>query len=419
LPNRNFSTGSLINMTNENLSSKLRVILFLLAATALPAGEIIAQGTYTPNIDLPYVNDGNVRHMLDLYTPNGATGPVPLIIWIHGGGWQSGSKSLNPNGPQIRYAQNGYAVASLNYRLSGEAIFPAQIHDCKAAIRWLRANAATYNLDPARFGVWGSSAGGHLAALVATSNDVTDMEGTVGANPGFSSRVQAAGDWFGPTDFLQMDTQAKQAGCGGSTHDSPTSPESLLLGCSIQTCPDAAARANPMTYVSGDDPPIFIQHGLTDCTVSYGQSQILQTLFQSIGHDSSLSLFAATGHGGAAFTTPENLAFLDNFWDQKLRVPTNPLIESVRIFRKSREIGQLIPGTLGSLYRIKISGRNLGPDSKIILNGVERGGELSGVGELTIHGFPGTVISGQAFTLQVRNANGRYSNVIRPVVQPN
>ncbi|MBA4184663.1 MAG: alpha/beta hydrolase, partial [Acidobacteria bacterium] len=132
------------------------------------------------------LDDGNVAHKLDLYVPNGTTSPVPLIVWIHGG-WQNGDKSLGPNSHPLRYARSGYAVASINYRLSGEAIFPAQIYDCKAAIRWLRANASQYNLDVTRFGVWGQSAGGHLASLVGTSNDVTDLEGTLGGNLQYSS----------------------------------------------------------------------------------------------------------------------------------------------------------------------------------------------------------------------------------------
>ena len=148
--------------------------------------------------DLVYVGNGHERHKLDLFVPEKADGPLPLIIWVHGGGWQNGSKD---GCPPLRdgYTERGYAVASINYRLSGHAVFPAQIEDCKAAIRWLRAHAKEYNLDPQRFGVWGSSAGGHLVALIGTSGDVKEFD--VGANLDQSSRVQAVCDYYGPTDF--------------------------------------------------------------------------------------------------------------------------------------------------------------------------------------------------------------------------
>jgi hypothetical protein len=148
--------------------------------------------------DLVYVEGGHERHKLDLYLPEKADGPLPLIIWVHGGGWQNGSKD---GCPPLRggYIERGYAVASINYRLSGHAVFPAQIEDCKAAIRWLRAHAKEYGLDAKRFGVWGSSAGGHLVALLGTSGDVKEFD--VGANLDQSSRVQAVCDYYGPTDF--------------------------------------------------------------------------------------------------------------------------------------------------------------------------------------------------------------------------
>lgn len=180
-----------------------------------------AQNTYTTYSDLSYVNDGNAKHKLDLYVPNNTTSPVPLIIWIHGGAWRSGDKQLAPNSFPLRYARNGYAVASINYRLSDEAIFPAQIYDCKAAVRWLRANASAYNLDVTRIGAWGLSAGGHLASLLGTGGDVTDLEGNVGGNLQHSSRVQAVVDWFGPTDFLLTDAQEAAQGCPFENHDRP------------------------------------------------------------------------------------------------------------------------------------------------------------------------------------------------------
>ena len=165
--------------------------------------------------NLEYVKGGHERQKLDLYVPDKADGPLPVIVWVHPGAWMFGGKE---ECPAIPFLSKGYAVASINHRYSRQSPFPAQIEDCKAAIRWLRANAKTYNLDTERFGVWGASSGGHLSALLGTSGDVKDLEGTQGET-GPSSRVQAVVDWFGPTDVAKM----------GGMHDNSDSPESRLL----------------------------------------------------------------------------------------------------------------------------------------------------------------------------------------------
>ncbi len=155
-----------------------------LAPSRLPEGVEVLR-------DLPYIEDGHERHRLDLYLPQKAEGQLPLIVWIHGGAWQAGSK----NGcPAVSFVGKGYAVASINYRLSQHAVFPAQIEDCKAAIRWLRAQAKKYHLAPDHVGVWGASAGGHLVALLGTSGNVKEFEGE-GGNLDQSSRVQCVVDW--------------------------------------------------------------------------------------------------------------------------------------------------------------------------------------------------------------------------------
>ena len=378
---------------------------------------ISAQNTYATYSDLSYVNDGNNAHKLDLYVPNGATSPVPLIVWIHGGGWQNGDKQLGSNSYPLRYARNGYSVASINYRLSGEAIFPAQIYDVKAAIRWLRANAAQYNLDATRFGAWGPSAGGHLASLAGTSNDVADLEGTLGGNLQYSSRVQAVVDWYGVIDFLQQDVLLAQNGCPNPNHNSPDSPESRLIGCAIQTCPEAVRRANPMTYVTPDDPPFFIEHGTSDCTSAPGQSLLFQTFFQSVGHDSSLTILQGAGHGGPQFTAESNLVLVDAFWNAKLRQPINPLINSIKVYRKSSEVNHFRLGALGSLYRISIFGINFQADNKILVNGVEKGVSFKNGDEIVIYGLPGRIPSSGEIKIQIRSSNGRYSNVLRTEIR--
>ena len=149
--------------------------------------------------NVAYVTNGHERHKLDLFIPAGTTNALPLIIWVHGGAWMGGSKEQCPALP---YLQKGYAVASINYRLSQHAIFPAQIEDCKAAVRWLRAHAKENNLDPDRFAVWGASAGGHLVALLGTAGDVKKFD--VGPNLEVSSRVQAVVDCFGSFSYDNM-----------------------------------------------------------------------------------------------------------------------------------------------------------------------------------------------------------------------
>jgi acetyl esterase/lipase len=256
--------------------------------------------------DLQYVKGGHERQRLDLYLPKKPDGPLPVIIWVHGGAWLAGSKE--GAGPALPFVGKGYAVASINYRLSQHAKFPAQIEDCKAAIRWLRANARTYHLDPDRFGAWGASAGGHLVALLGTSGDVKDLEGHEGA-PDQSSRVQAVVDWFGPTDVTKM----------GGSHDQPDSPEAGLLGGPVQENKDKAARANPMTYVSKDDPPFLIMHGDKDMTVPFGQSELLQEALRKAGVDATFRPVTGAGHGGREFSSEENRTLIEEFFDQHLK----------------------------------------------------------------------------------------------------
>ena len=196
--------------------------------------------------------------------PEQAGGPLPLVIWVHGGGWQNGSKDACP--PLRRgYVARGYAVASINYRLSGHAVFPAQIEDCKAAVRWLRARAPEYGLDPDRFGVWGSSAGGHLAALLGTSGDVKEFER--GAHLDQSSRVQAVCDEYGPTDFTVFVTTPGYEG-----HGRAESPESRLLGGAVRENAAKAARANPVTFSPAEPPFPSARYEDRSCDTSAGCS---------------------------------------------------------------------------------------------------------------------------------------------------
>ncbi|MBM84206.1 MAG: esterase [Planctomycetaceae bacterium] len=241
--------------------------------------------------DLEYSKPDGKPQLLDVYVPDDADGQMPVIVWIHGGAWRTGSKNRSP---APRFLGQGYVVVSINYRLSQVARYPAQVHDCKAAIRWLRANSKRFNIDPKRIGVWGSSAGGHLVALLGTSGGAKSLEG-LGGNADQSSNVQAVCDFFGPTDFLQMDAHSQPK--APIIHDAATSPESQLIGGPIQQNPKKVAAANPITYVSKDDPPFLIVHGDRDRLVPHHQSQILHDALKKAGVKSTLHIVKGGGHG--------------------------------------------------------------------------------------------------------------------------
>jgi acetyl esterase/lipase len=273
------------------------LLLSLLAASSLPltaqpssrGGKItLPQGTIVHR-DVAYVPGGHERQRLDLYVPAGGAN-LPLIINVHGGAFRMGSKE---DGVPVEYLTEGYAVASINYRLSQHATFPAQIEDCKAAVRWLRANAGEYGLDPDRFAAWGASAGGHLAAMLGTTSDTPEF--AVGPNLDASSRVQAVVDYFGPTDFLQMDAHRLP---NGQVHDGADSPESRLVGGAIQENRERTVRANPITYVTAGDPPFLICHGDQDPLVPHHQSELLKAALEQAGVPVTFYTVRGAGHGG-------------------------------------------------------------------------------------------------------------------------
>ena len=238
--------------------------------------------------DLAYVANGHERQKLDLYLPKDSTN-LPLIINIPGGAFRAGSKE---QGVPLDYLRQGYAVASINYRLSQHAKFPAQIQDCKAAVRWLRAHSGEYRLDPNHFAAWGASAGGHLAAMLGTTGDTKEFD--VGENLEQSSRVQAVVDYFGPTDFLQMDAHRPP---GGQIHDSANSPESELIGGALQENQDKAAKANPIAYVTKNAPPFLICHGDQDMLVPHYESELLEAALKRAGVPATFYTVKGAGHG--------------------------------------------------------------------------------------------------------------------------
>ena len=221
--------------------------------------------------------------------------------------------------------RRGFAVASINYRLSQQAVFPAQIQDCKAAVRFLRKNADKYHLNPDHFGAWGASAGGHLVALLGTSGDGKDLEpeaeagvgAGAGTNAPVSSRVQAVVDWFGPTDLTMMARQAPPD--SQMDHDAADAPEALLIGGPVQQNKEKAARANPITYVSKDDPPVLIMHGDKDNLVPFGQSELLDKALKAAGVEVTFVPVPNNGHGGPGFSTPVNRQRIQDFFTKHLK----------------------------------------------------------------------------------------------------
>ncbi len=294
-------------MTKIALSPSLwcGLLLWLGSAVFLPA-QTPAPREFR---DVPYVTGGHERQRLNLFLPSVApgAGKMPLIVSVHGGGWDGGNKEQAFPGPLL---ERGYAVASIDYRLSRDAIYPAQIEDCKAAIRWLRAHAADYGIDPARIGVWGASAGGHLVALLGTTGQTRRFD--MGENLDQSSAVSCVVDWFGPSDFLH---------CWGTSSDPNvrsyiTGPfAAKLLGGPAREHEDLAHAASPIEFVDAHTAPFLIQHGDKDPVVPLSQSQILDAALKKAGVESTLVVVPGAGHGDAAFlqgsVIDQTLAFFD------------------------------------------------------------------------------------------------------------
>ena len=258
---------------------------------------------------------------LDIYLPDEGNGPFRVIISIHGGAFMFGDKADGQVNPMLEGLKHGYAVVSINYRLSGEALFPKNINDVKAAIRWVKANAATYKMNPDKIVVWGGSAGGNLSALAGTSADVKELEDLSLGNANQSSRVQAVVDWFGPTNFLLMDGQLKETGNGKSDHSDANSPESKLMGQKITEIPSKVQLANPETYISKDDPPFLIEHGTKDQLVPTQQSvNFAAKLIPVLGKEKvTIHLLEDARHGGPQFETKENLELVFQFLNAVLK----------------------------------------------------------------------------------------------------
>ena len=277
----------------------MRILLFLIGLT------VVAAPTHK---DIEYaVVDGHSLK-LDIYLPE-AKNPL-LVLWIHGGGWRKGSKERC----HVSWlAEHGFAVASINYRLTNKAKFPAQIHDCKGALRWLRANSAKYGYRADRVVVGGSSAGGHLAALLGVTHGIAELEGTVGGNLDQSSKVTAIVNFFGPMDFrLRSRTQPERANAAGG-------PVALLLGGGADKLTEAAKLASPAFHVTADDPPMLAFHGGKDKTVLLDQAHRIDEVYRKAGLSIDLQILKGAGHGGNVFYKGASREYLLEFLRTQLR----------------------------------------------------------------------------------------------------
>ena len=281
--------------------------LLIFSAVLMTATDASAQKPTFANV--PYVTGGGERQQLDIYLPANwqEAEKLPVLVWIHGGAWYAGSKDGLPG---REFLAQGYACVSINYRLSQQAVFPAQIEDCKAAIRWLRANAGTYHLDPEKIGVWGSSAGGHLAAMLGTTGHVKDFD--VGENLDQSSVVQAVCDFFGPADFFTFRATSQ-------ARADKNSPEAKLIGGSIAEKPELAALASPVTHVTKEASPFLIFHGTNDQTVPVNQGQGLYDALKAAGADAEVRIVEGAGHNMGQFTTPEGKEAIARFFERCLK----------------------------------------------------------------------------------------------------
>jgi acetyl esterase/lipase len=274
-------------------------------------------------LDVPYAHLSPAQK-LDIYLPDKGKGPFPVIVSIHGGAFMGCDKADAQVMPMLEGLKRGYAVVAVNYRLSGEARFPALVHDVKAAVRWIRGNAQRYHFDPNRIAAWGGSAGAYLATMLGVSTGVPELEDLTLGNPEQPSNVQAVVSWFGPTNFLKMDEQLAKSGftpIPGMEHCAANSPESLLLGEQITMIPERVKASNPETYVTPSAPPFFLQHGTLDQVVPVqGSIHFAAKLEKVLGKGRvRLELLEGAGHADPRFDAPENVTKVLDWLDQHLK----------------------------------------------------------------------------------------------------
>lgn len=284
----------------------------------LTEGGILSVATGAPNtlatlkggISYTDVDNGFARShlMMDILQPDRAAqaGPTPAIVFVSGNSWRSIDRACHV--PTLaQFARAGFLVASIDYRISGEAVFPAALQDVKAAVRFLRAHAKTYNLNPACIGMWGNSAGGHLTAMAATTGDLPAFENDKW--PGFSSSIQAAVPWYAPSDLSDLPSDVLMV-------------ENVQMGCNVKD-PANAARvktASPLAYVSAQTPPLLLVHGTVDPVVPLFHSERLHQAVLAAGGTSTLLRVEGALHSfGEVSSVPEVMAAMLAFFNKHLK----------------------------------------------------------------------------------------------------
>ncbi len=276
-------------------------------------------------LNIPYA-ELSPAQKLDIYLPDEGDGPFPVIIAIHGGAFMGCDKADLQVLPMLEGLKRGYAVVSINYRMSGEARFPALVQDAKAAVRWVRANAKQYKFDPQRIAAWGGSAGGYLSNMLGISAGIPELEDLSLGNADQPCNVQAVVAWYAPANFLKMDEHLAANGLlapPGFRHNEANSPESLLLGRLITEIPEKVNAANPETYIRPGAPPFLLQHGTKDPVVPVQQSiEFAEKLRRILGEDNiTLELLEGAEHADVRFETPENVSRVLDFLDSHLKNP--------------------------------------------------------------------------------------------------
>jgi len=287
-----------MRVTERVRAGRIGAATVLLAACAAVAPPDVHAQSARTHTDVTYATVDGKDLGLDLYLPAGVPAPA-LVVWVHGGAWRSGTKAK----PPMLFVEGGMAMASLDFRQSGEARFPANVHDIKAAVRFLRAKASQYGYRPDRIAIAGSSSGGHLAVLVGVSNGQKELEGSVGAFLNQSSDVAAIVDYFGASNLTTILAQSTPHGL------SVRRPAlELLLGALPDAEPSLARLASPVTHVDRGDPPLLIFHGDQDPQMPINQSHELQGAYEKAGLDVSFDVVHGAAHGGDAFFSPDRAA---------------------------------------------------------------------------------------------------------------
>ena len=289
---------------------------------ALPLPQLISpQSVKRKYTNLRYTGR-SLAQRLDIYLPDSGRGPFPVIVQIHGGAFSVGDKADTQLDPVLSALSRGYAVVAINYRLSWEAKFPAAVNDAKAAVRYIRANARTYDLDPTRIAAWGDSAGGYLAAMLGTSRGISLVRTRGAIHASQWSMVQAVVDWYGPMDFGSVEAQWQADAVHTVTTDNAANSwESRFLGGAVSQSPGLVKKADPLTYAAASDPPFLVEHGTADKIVPVQQSENFAAALTKIlgANKVKLVLLPGASHGYGQFDSTENLDLVLNWLDAHLK----------------------------------------------------------------------------------------------------